>query len=523
MRSVRRPTYRVALGRGMLDGQGPASRGKVPSMRRPTSSPMPSLRLASVLATVVLVVAACGGPPAPRGPVEVELDGIRATITDARRFAGAYACAGGTVVDVQGVAGTTDDVADFLLVRPAREGPDDLIVFAHGYRDPALEAGFWVATPRDLDDVLAALGAGDGADLSAGVAQALELAVCPFDLPTGTSKVPHAFGASSYSENGYALAQGVPESHIVGALFDHYFGAAVRTYATGASLGGLVALQLAETYPARYDGALAACGPVAGGLPQLAYVADVETMFRYLYPGVLPGSVAEPVGLPYGDPAAPGDPDDPGYEPTVVGEIVAAIAQDPTGLADLARVEVDREGVRRGLLQADPSDPSSHLPALLEAMYYAGVGKADILARGAGSPFDNQGASYLLDDVPLPDVARYEASAAAAAYYADHYQPTGDLRIPTVTIHNRHDPIVPAWHESAYAARVATAGRADELLTVIVPLEGVPTGTDPFGHCRFAPEVVAGFAELAAWVETGVRPSLPGALRAGSDPALAAD
>lgn len=492
-------------------------------MRRPTSSRIPPVRLAAVLTALALVVAACGGPAAPRGPVEVEIDGIRATVTDAQRFAAAYACAGGTVVDVQVVAGTTDDVADFLLVRPAREDPGDLIVFAHGYRDPALEAGFWEATPRDLDDVLAALGTGGRADLSAGVAQALELAVCPFDLPTGTSKVPHAFGASSYSENGYAVAQGVPESHTVGALFEHYFGAPVRTYATGASLGGIVALQLAETYPARYDGALAACGPVAGSLPQLAYVADVETMFRYLYPGVLPGSVVEPVGLPYGDPASPGDPDDPGYEPTIVGEIVAAIAQDPTGLADLARVEVEREGVRRGLLQADPSDPSTRLPALLEAMYYAGVGKADILARGAGSPFGNQDASYLLDAVPLPDVPRYEASAAAAAYFADHYLPTGDLRIPTVAIHNRHDPVVPAWHESAYAARVAAAGRTDELLTVLVPLEGVPTGTDPFGHCRFAPEVVAGFAELAVWVETGVRPTLPGALRAAAGAAGATD
>lgn len=492
-------------------------------MRPTPSSRIPVIRLAAVLAGVALVVAACGGPPAPRGPVEVEIDGIRSTITDARRFAGAYPCAGGSVVDVQVVAGTTDDVADFLLVRPSREGPDDLIVFAHGYRDPALEAGFWESTPRDLDDVLAALGAGDRADLSAGVAQALELAVCPFELPTGTGKVPHAFGASNSSQNGYAVEQGVPESHTVLALFEHYFGAPLRTYATGASLGGIVALQLAETYPARYDGALAACGPLAGSPPQLDYVADVETMFRYLYPGVLPGSVLEPVDLPYGDPAAPGDPDDPGYQPTIVGEIVAAIGQDPTGLADLARVEVDREGARRTLLQADPDDPATRLPALLDALYYAGVGKADILARGAGVPFDNQDVRYLLDDAPLPDVPRYAASPAAVAYYADHYLPTGDLRIPMVTLHNRYDPVVPAWHESAYAAKVAAAGRADELLTVIVPLEGVPTGTRRFGHCGFAPEVVAGFAELAVWVETGVRPALPGALRAGSDPARAAD
>lgn len=113
----------------------------------------------------------------------------------------------------------------------------------------------------------------------------------------------------------------------------------------------VVALQLAETCPARYDGALAACGPAGGSLAQIGYVADVELTFRYVYPGV------------------------------------------------------------------------------------------------------------------------------------------------------------PAWHENAHAARVATAGRADELLTVIVPLEGVPTGIDPFGHCGFAPEVVAAFAELAVWVETGVRPT----------------
>lgn len=478
-------------------------------MPRATRSRTTRGRSVTALVVLALVVAACS-TSAPPGPVQVERDGITATVVESARFSGSYACTGGAVVDVRVVVGTTEGGSDFVLVRPAREWNEDLIVFAHGYRDPALPIDFWQDAPNSLPGLLAELGAADQADLSAGVGQALELAVCPLEIPTVASKTPTGFAASSYSANGDAVEEGVPESHIVAALFERYFGPADRNYATGASLGGIIALKLAETYPARYDGALPVCGPVGGNPLQLHYVTDVELMFRRLYPGVFDGDVLTPIDLPYGD---ADDPGEPSLEDTIVNRIVDAVSDDPTGLDALARVEVQHGGPRRLLLQADPDDAATRLSALLDAFYYAGGGKEDILSRVSGAPFDNQDAVYELDGVEL-SVPRYAADPDATAYYADHYLPSGDLQVETITVHNRYDPVVPAWHEAEYERLVGDAGRAGNLLTVVVPLDGLPTGTEPFGHCGFAPEVVAAFAELSTWVETGVRPTLPGTLHA---------
>jgi len=59
----------------------------------------------------------------------------------------------------------------------------------------------------------------------------------------------------------------------------------------GHSLGSMAALELAETYPTLYDGALVACGFVGGTPKEIAYMANARIAFDYFFPGVIPGSV----------------------------------------------------------------------------------------------------------------------------------------------------------------------------------------------------------------------------------------
>jgi len=414
---------------------------------------------------------------------------------------------------------------DLLLVRPRVDWQGDLVTFAHGYRDPAQRPGFFGETlPGDLDGVLAELGGLEN-DLTGGVSQALALAVCPVSFPPPLSfeKRSAAFAASSYSATGYAVEVGVAETHLANPLFAAFFSEPERTFLAGASLGGIVALELAERFPDTYDAALPVCGPVAGSRLQLAYVGHVELLFRTLYPDVFDGGsveaidLSEPLDLPYGDPGAPADPDG---EDTVVARIAAAVDADDAGLQAMAEVEVEPlGGARRPLLQYDPSRPESLLRSVLDAFYYTAAGKADVVDLAGGLPFDNRDVTYWLDGAPLESVPVVTGNAAAGAYFEDHYEPTGELSVPTVTVHNRYDPVVPAFHEEVYAGLVANAGRSDQLRTALVPFESLPSaiGGPAFGHCAFPVEVVAVFGLLQAWVETGTPPALPAALDVASE------
>ena len=78
---------------------------------------------------------------------------------------------------------------------------------------------------------------------------------------------PHGFAVavSSFSENGWVLKDGTQRTHQLLGLFTSKFGRPARVYAAGASMGGLIAIRLIETWPDEYAGVLPACA-VTGGV-----------------------------------------------------------------------------------------------------------------------------------------------------------------------------------------------------------------------------------------------------------------
>src|SRR5262245_52271553 len=81
----------------------------------------------------------------------------------------------------------------------------------------------------------------------------------------------YAFAYSSFSENGYALKEGAQQTHQLCGLFVSQFGQPRRAFLVGQSLGGIIALKLAEKYPNQYDGALLGCGVVGGTKAEIEY------------------------------------------------------------------------------------------------------------------------------------------------------------------------------------------------------------------------------------------------------------
>src|SRR6266581_4887318 len=110
----------------------------------------------------------------------------------------------------------------------------------------------------------------------------------------------NALAYSSFSENGWAVKDGAQRTHELSELFAVQFGTPSRIYLYGQSMGGLIALKLAESYPTQYAGVLAECGILGGSFARFRYMFDVRLLFDFFYPGVLPGTalaVPEPIDL----------------------------------------------------------------------------------------------------------------------------------------------------------------------------------------------------------------------------------
>lgn len=108
-----------------------------------------------------------------------------------------------------------------------------------------------------------------------------------------------------------------------------------------------------------------------------------------------------------------------------------------------------------------------------------------------GQPYDN--VTPVRYDRPidgLTSIPSISADRSALAHLQAMYQTSGRLSSPLVTLFNVNDPIVPSFHQTLYAAKVAAAGASESLIAQI------PSTT--FGHCVFSlEEVLAAFGALS--------------------------
>jgi pimeloyl-ACP methyl ester carboxylesterase len=338
----------------------------------------------------------------------------------------------------------------YRLVRPTNWN-GSLLLYAHGY----VPAASPVVLPAEAD-----------------------LFVALF-APRG-----YAIAFSSYSENGWAVKDGVQRTRQLLGIFTDRFGAPSRIYVGGASMGGLIAIKLLEDQPDLFAGALAACAASGGSRQQYDYMANTRALFDVFYPGVLPGDAGSvPAGLDLGT--------------AVIGPAAAAIQANPIGAVTIASI-------------TQTPIPASNPAQLVESITTALAGNAaaanDLVPNLPGSLyFDNTDVTYSSPVLPPAVLAginasvdRFTASQSALNYLDHHYQPTGDLRIPMVMLSNSLDPVVPGFHRLAYLNLVSAAGNAERLVQRTV---------NRYGHCAFTPtEIATAFLDLVGWVEFGVKP-----------------
>ena len=396
---------------------------------------MSALR-STLLAGVLLATAACSDA-VPTAPLPVDGLALQRT-SDVSPTGGVWE---------RIVTGETGPGALYAVYVP-RDWNGDVVYYAHGFRDVSEQL-----TLRDQDRFEAfrdALGA-EG----------------------------YAVAYSSFAENGFAVKSGIQRTHqlrgLVASVVD---GRVDESFLAGHSLGGAVVVALAERFPQQYDGALAMCGMVGGSRLQTEYIGNVRALFDVYYPGVLDGSLLDVDGASFG--------------PAEQLEVIAAVSANPAGMLAIAST----------LQTPLPfTNVNQLVESLVRAVGFHVRGVDDIVDRTHGqSPFDNATTQYTVNPLAPPlglsqqqlagllqlanaTVERTSITPAAANYLDKYYQPTGDLRIPLVTLHNFWDPVVPYFHEPALARIVADAGASGMLEQRTVY---------SYGHCDFTTDQAMG-------------------------------
>ena len=350
----------------------------------------------------------------------------------------------------------------------------------------------------------------------------------------------YAWAASSYRANGYVIDAGIEDTH---ALLENWSDRTEGSvddpetvYFHGFSMGGHITGAAIERRPDAYDGAYPLCG-VMGDLELYDYFLDVVASAGALAdvevdvddPTTFLVGPAQQITSTLGLGSGPGMPSNeelthPGLQYRETVEILSG-GERPlfdeafdTWLTADETTEADSEDE----VTFDITIGETEVPFLL-ALYGGALSGGiddppgiDTLTGNAEQTYTFsslrplQQAQLPPDAQPGMDGARalspeeMALNAAVARRTADpdgtvpFPQIEGDLPIPTLTLHTLGDLFVPFSMQQVYAERAQATGTADLL---------VQRAIRATGHCDFSPEeLVAGFDDLVAWVETDDRP-----------------
>jgi len=327
----------------------------------------------------------------------------------------------------------------------------DLIVYAHGYVDPHQP----VRIPEEQ------LRLPDGTS-----------------IPFVANALGYAFATTSYSINGLAVREALVELVDLVTIFKVGRPTLNRVYLIGASEGGLITTLAVEQFPTTFSGGLATCGPVGDFGAQINYVGDFRVVFDYFFPGLMPGT---PISIPQ----SLIDNWSTHYSTNILPVIL-----DPMNAITVTQL--------LSVTQAayDVGNPTTSISNTIHTvLWYNVFATNDAIAKLGGQPFDNESRAYTgsaNDDALNAGVQRFIADLPALREVQAHYQTSGQLRVPLVTLHTTLDEIVPYWHEPLYRDKVVARGRA---------VRHDNTSVARYGHCNFTTaEVTQALALLQARV-----------------------
>jgi hypothetical protein len=375
-------------------------------------------------------------------------------------------CPNGFAAGTTCYAGVDEHGAHFLIAVP-KDYTNQLVLWNHGYT---------LAPPAPLG----------AADLGPGLLL----------LSQGYAVAASSYRPDALGLGGWAVADGAEDTERLRLGFTQLVGQPDLTFVIGASEGGLITAAIIERFGANddgtlnYQGALPLCGPLAGGRRNLYGGFDLRVVYQY-YCQNLPRPDETPYPLFLG--LAPDNTITPEEEAARVNECTGVLLppdrRTPQQLENLANI-LNVVHIPESFLLTDMGLATFALQEL-------------VLVRTQGrNPVTNLGVTYTgsTDDEALnAGVFRAGSDPDAVAWLVAAYDPTGAVSMPTFAVHTIGDGEVIVENERAYRQTLRAAGNGSNLFQMY---------TNANGHCEFSQsEVMASFAGLRAWVDTGTRPT----------------
>jgi hypothetical protein len=345
----------------------------------------------------------------------------------------------------------------------------------------------------------------------------------------------YALAGSAYRSNGWAVADGVAAGEQLHDWFVANVGTPDRTYVWGDSLGGLITQLLAEKHPEWVSGAAPLCGVLGGTNLNFDLVMDLAVAVKaLLYPDLKLSGYAS-----FEEAAAAF---------TGAQKAVLAAVTSPAGIPRVLLIGA-LVGAPAQTGRFDGATPRSRGGAVVESLItgllFGTVVRWEIEQRVGGNPSGTTGADWrqrvtaaerqLIETVAPGSTGRNLTLLSAAGEVApdraarERFErlgtPTGDLAVPTVTLHTAADPLVLVQNETVFARKVqASDRRRADLVQLFTTAPRTYPGPAPYGagHCAFpTAERVGVVRVLDDWVRRGVYPTPQGEQAAfGADTGL---
>ena len=314
----------------------------------------------------------------------------------------------------------------------------------------------------------------------------------------------YAWAASSYSKNYYDVRAGVEDTNALALAFNTIAArngrplpAPTKTYIFGRSMGGHIAAAAVEAetlatanHKVRYDGAVPTCG-----------VLDDEGLWSYF--GGYQLAAQQLAGLPAASLPVNNWPQIVGHvRSTLFNSTTSFATPTPQGMV-LKNIVMNLTGGERPMFDQGFANDG------LQNVVWGSFGD-DGTIRGIlnANVVDTRGVRYRFD-APEAVVAAFNASIGKSTPVTDanrlrrdglRWLPKvqGDFSVPVLTIHTLGDMYVPFGLEQNYLAHATAKGHAGLLVQRAIRAPG---------HCDFTvAEQARAFADLALWVEQGVKP-----------------
>jgi len=305
-----------------------------------------------------------------------------------------------------------------------------------------------------------------------------------------------AWIGTTYRRGGYGVRSAAADVENARLAFEARWGRPALVVLHGQSWGGNVAAKASELAALdldgrpRWHGVLLTNGVLMGGTQAYGFRADLRAVYQFVcHNHPRPDEAQYPLwqGLPAGA--------------AMTKDELAARVDECTGvsLPPAQRSAAQAANLRDVLAASGVAEAQ-----LVSHLAWGTFHFQDLVHRrlDGRNPFDNHATVYrgTRDDEALAaGVPRFRADPRALAKLGYDADLSGQIVLPTLAVHARHDPVVRASADADYARAVERAGRGDLYVHVL---------TDESDHSRLSDATLrTALRALAQWLEQGAAPT----------------